>query len=268
MEYPKSFDDIKYKVQELSAAAGNVLPSNLIAIAKIQKVKAIELRPMLFPEGGLRIEEGGFSIFIRTKLQRSFNVDNDPDIACLSSRERFTLAHEIAHTLFFNVLPTRPLANKTPRELEQICNKVAGHFLIPERLLIEHFDPLNNVSIEKIIHLAGLFKASVEVLIRRIGEVSKVRPTDYGLALARKIDNKDAKILAVYFNESLLTKIERPKGNYSLISEWPSLSRFLTDEFWNRPSWERIIQNSSGTLRIRKKSHSHGRYFIELVAER
>jgi hypothetical protein len=92
--------------------AGSVGPTALGAMAREQRIKRVEFRPLLV-EGGLIVESDGFIMMVRCDrdesdaFARSFSGDETG--AFLPPRQRFTIAHEIAHT-FFLIPPVRRLA--------------------------------------------------------------------------------------------------------------------------------------------------------------
>src|SRR6266446_1430953 len=89
-------------------------PIDLFNLAKIQRVTAVDLRPML-PTGGLSCRSSEFVIYIQD-LGRSqpFEVAIDSpaeDRPKMTTRQRFTMAHELAHTLMFDTSdPPQPRA--------------------------------------------------------------------------------------------------------------------------------------------------------------
>lgn len=81
--------------------------------------------------------------------------------------QMFTLAHELAHVFFgssaaFDLREMQPADNPT----EQMCNRVAAEFLIPERELHRAWPSVRNDS-EPFQAIASQFKVSVLVAARR-----------------------------------------------------------------------------------------------------
>ncbi len=112
-------------------------PVDLHAVARHRQIRKLGLRFMV-PRGLLLPVDGGFEVYLR-------NVDRDdidlarPELhSLLSSRQRFSFAHEIAHTLFYDLsgaVPTPDANAPNPLELERTCDRVAGKILVPVRLL-------------------------------------------------------------------------------------------------------------------------------------
>src|SRR5437762_7763330 len=77
-------------------------PTDLCKLAQARQVRRVVLRNMI-PRGGLATVHDGFDIFIRDEQSRELSVDDLGAIAALNSRQRFTFAHELAHTFFFRL---------------------------------------------------------------------------------------------------------------------------------------------------------------------
>jgi hypothetical protein len=96
-------------------------------------------------EGSLFVERNGFVITLSCwpelieSLTDRFNKDESGRL--LPRRTRFSLAHEIAHTFFFDLKRTPPRSRydlsvpKTLHALERACNRVAGALLLPRAML-------------------------------------------------------------------------------------------------------------------------------------
>jgi hypothetical protein len=92
---------------------------------------------------------------------------------------RFSLAHELAHTFFYDLTKTPPKVAKCFKSgggrtalenLERNCNRLASHLLLPTPMLKDAFLRLKAISPDSILNLAHRAGVSVEVLIRRLQE--------------------------------------------------------------------------------------------------
>jgi O-acetyl-ADP-ribose deacetylase (regulator of RNase III) len=88
-----------------------------------------------------------------------------------SHRIRFSIAHEIAHTLFADVA-NQPRYRHNPAEgppdgwqLEMLCNVAAAELLMPTEMLTELQDRPHQI--EDLLAMRATFGVSVEVLLRR-----------------------------------------------------------------------------------------------------
>lgn len=142
-----------------------VLPVDIDAVARALGNIDIERREMI-REAAVDISEVRFRIYLQS---------NFLDRPGTRIRQRFSLAHEIAHTFLFiaqdDVL--KPIKGG-PRgvNLESACHEGARHLLIPERFFSRELGRCHDgVRGEEIIRLAKrVFDVSVEVFLRRLGD--------------------------------------------------------------------------------------------------
>ncbi len=111
------------------------------------------------PEAFLTPTPEGFSIGIRPG--QSFR------------RERFSKAHELAHTFFYDLttMPPRKLVRTDDplayRKMEDICNAFASELLLPEAMVANSLDRLNGRSYAEAVQtLSSEYAVSAEVVIR------------------------------------------------------------------------------------------------------
>jgi hypothetical protein len=92
----------------------------------------------------------------------------------LPRRTRFTLAHEIAHTFFFDLKRSPPRSKydftlpQTVRAVERACNRVAGALLLPSRILESEVDD------EKIFDPRRLLRVARKAAVARPTLVSQL----------------------------------------------------------------------------------------------
>ena len=103
-----------------------------------------------FPEdiagsGELRRAGAGFAIVYSSYLSKP--------------RQRFTIAHEIAHAYFECNWPDLPHPSK---EIEQLCDMIAAEILMPTSAVTDRIE--RELSIEKILELARTFGVSLSAL--------------------------------------------------------------------------------------------------------
>jgi Zn-dependent peptidase ImmA (M78 family) len=120
---------------------------------------------------GIRIvqsEEGGTeALLIPTK--NGFIVRIDPRLG--RSRYRFTLAHEIGHTFFFDSTAS-PRTRRYPYILgdageERLCQEAAAELLMPTARVTEFLET-NDICVGTLALMATLFGVSFEAAARRI----------------------------------------------------------------------------------------------------
>lgn len=95
-------------------------PTDLRKLAQARQVRRVVLRNMI-PRGGLATFGDGFDVFIRHQESRELSIDDADGIAALDRRQRFTFAHELAHTFFFRLDRQPPVAvESVPNYLELV----------------------------------------------------------------------------------------------------------------------------------------------------
>jgi hypothetical protein len=196
-------------------------PVDLYAVARHRRINHVGLR-FIIPRGLLLPVDGGFKVYLRDSKRRDIDVLQPEATDGLSVRQRFALAHEIAHTLFYRFsgsVPT-PEEMSSDLELEKICDRTAGHILIPTNLLKKEIGDYRRIDAHLIRSLAFKFRTSLTVAIERLATVEPSNPFERGIVLLRRV-NGDAQIRAMYFGIGLLRTIPRPV-RYSRLTEWIS----------------------------------------------
>ena len=146
----------------LAAAAVSQPPVDLVAVAKLQGIERITTRKMRRTLGTLREDAKGLTVTLNKR---------EP------LRARFTLAHEIAHTMIDppdRKAATVTLAGRKPSgedELERLCDEIAVELLLPYGLFSRALGQ-EPVTIGKIFGLARQFDASLQATALRAGELS------------------------------------------------------------------------------------------------
>src|SRR5690349_17325157 len=113
-------------------------PIDPSSFADLCGVLSVEPRPMV-PEGVLSPVEGGFKIFIQ---------NNFADQPGANRRQRFTIAHELAHTFFYDLngeAPKRSKGSPKGQKLERLCHIGASQILVPEILLRQEVETTGEV---------------------------------------------------------------------------------------------------------------------------
>ena len=143
-------------------AGENSLPIRLEGIEKLRMITKEETyKPQDTLDAILVPVLGGFLLRLNSNLT--------------SSRQRFSIAHEIGHTFFYNFSynpPVRILSRESSRLLidkeEDICNAFARELLMPREFVERDLDEHNNRDLELILTLASKYRVSAEVTARRL----------------------------------------------------------------------------------------------------
>jgi len=207
-----------------SALGVSVAPVDLYAVARHRRVKRLGLRFMV-PRAMLIPVDGGFEVYLRDPNRKDCDISEAEPAGLLTPHQRFSLAHEIAHTLFYKFsepIPTPDPAIQNARTLEDKCDEVAGQILIPTALLkgkIERqLGDREKIDASFILSAAADFRTSLEVTIERLRFVESSNPFQRCILLARRV-NGDAEIRRLYFGVGLLSVLPRPR-KYTRVTDW------------------------------------------------
>lgn len=138
----------------------------------------------LLTDGGLAVRNGGFIIYVRCDpgegddLSARFEEDGTGSTLPerVRHRARFTIAHELAHTLFYDLRSLPPelkfeLNAAAETRLELACNEIAGALLLPRRLLQQRTSTVRNITPRELRHLAKQTLVSPQTLVRRFAQM-------------------------------------------------------------------------------------------------
>jgi hypothetical protein len=218
-------------------------------------------------EGATYAVSGGFEIAIRHQtMTETINLElDDPRRPALNSRQRFTLAHEIGHTLYYDSGGRRPvLIDGVPRgdALEAYCNRAAGMFLVPGEHLYADLAH-RAVSLDCLRWLTRRYQASSAAVILRIDELMIARPNDRGLIYVETRDG-DVRIVAAYIPPSLQIVLPRPKPSVTSFKTWGR--SFVTRDFLDSPSWRRDVDIYGLRVAVEKRSdESDDAFYVEIA---
>lgn len=139
---------IQEDAEALAISHNKSLPTNLKSMAQERKVREIDFRPLIV-DGGMSLLDDGFLITVHCeegeeqKFRDAF--DADPTGRSLPRRVRFTIAHEIGHTFFFDLRTNQPKETedhtdrRTLPSIEDACNLAARQLLLPEFFLVNQY---------------------------------------------------------------------------------------------------------------------------------
>jgi len=251
----------------------DALPVDLDEVARLSGVLSIEEREMI-PEAVLSPGRKGFRIYLQS------NFIGDPNSRV---RRRFSLAHEIAHTLFYDLrggVP-KPVA-KSPRgdDLEDACHRGARLLLIPQRFLAQELRRIGQpIGADHVIELSRKFEVSVEAMLRRLDQAGAFESAETALVLVRSLERRNATIkLALPYPPWLKVLMPPPSRDVSFAS-WlrPSVPDVRQAEPRIRHGSDRDVdvlfdkglqlQTNLGTLRVSPFSVTRSQHVFELRLE-
>lgn len=126
-------------------------PTDLDALGARLKVTGIIREDLPF-SGELRRNSKGFEIACSSHLS--------------ASRQRFTVAHELAHVIFETTGPNCPTRGK---ELERLCDMLASEILMPQDKFMTVADA--DLRIEKLFDISRIFKTSLAATAIRCAQL-------------------------------------------------------------------------------------------------
>lgn len=171
--------------------AKNEFPVLLQPLASRRRITSVQFQPLLV-DAMLVTHPQGFRIVFNSggedpvKLTNHFRDESRANP--MPSRLRFSLAHELAHTLFYDLSADTPQVARQFRSgggrtaldnLERNCNKLAAHLLLPTPMLDSAFRKLAEVKPEPLLDMADAAGVSVEVLVRRLADQNSVFTSRY-----------------------------------------------------------------------------------------
>ena len=255
---------LEYRVRKLFERAFSAqaveLPVSLDVLAAEAGVVSIEARPMI-PEAVLSTGRTSFKIHLQSNFLGAPGVH---------TRQRFSLAHEIAHTFFYEVRNGRlrplPYAPKGD-ELEFACNHGAGLLLVPQQLLVLEVGRLERpIGAACAIELSRKFDVSIEVMLRRMKDACASQLNDVALVLVRRNQQFEAVIDFAFYPPWLKALVPQPERGRSFIPwlrhavpEWKSDADFVA-------LFETGVQRNtaSGLLSVAPYNVTHFQHIFEL----
>lgn len=137
----------------------------------------------LHPDGPLDLEHGDISVQERGNRFR-------PLTRAERTRMRFTVAHELGHTLFYN-FATRPGRRVAPPdtegEEEDLCDFAALHFLLPAAWIEPEFKAHPRPNLQLVHFCASKYLVSPRVIVDRAAEwyAPRLAPDEFYLLSQR-----------------------------------------------------------------------------------
>lgn len=281
---------VQFASRSASQALGNLraaIPIDLFRLAHNRRVLTVEFRPLL-ADGCMFVRGDGFVVQICDKKTGVIHVGGTRLARRLTVKQRFTLAHEIAHTLAYDLTSTPPQLNPATvkaiddsggrgqgQSLEGFCQIAAGFILVPPGSFRQEgfLGPLGRVdSLDALRRLAQRFDVSPEALIHRIDNPSRdevahedLKDPDFALAMVQLRRGREL-VIARTCGSTFNGLLRQPKL-YTSIATWientPILKRCklldVEEGEWTRPT-------TVGTLRIWKRRFiaTPATYFLEM----
>jgi Zn-dependent peptidase ImmA (M78 family) len=173
-------------VSEVDALASRVskkeFPIPLRPIAEGRKITSVDFCPLLV-DAMLTTHSDGFRILLNSDGGRSKELkeqyDNESKVRMLNPRLRFSVAHELAHTFFYDISKKPPQLTKAFTSggrrtaldnLERNCNTLASHLLLPSSMFRNEFLRLKEITPESVLNFARKAGVSLQALLLRLNK--------------------------------------------------------------------------------------------------
>ena len=173
----------------LATCLGERNPKNVIRVRAKEKVLVAKARewqgppfcPLIFcSHFGIRCFEVGHQIGGEGRIL--LGRDDRPRIEYVSGRtkerQRFTIFHEFAHTLFPDFCQFVPLyhgggpvVSPEEKEFEHLCDVAAAEMLFPESEFIEDLGSLGRIGFTQVRHLRNRYEASIDATCQRLADL-------------------------------------------------------------------------------------------------
>ncbi len=167
-------------------------PVNVFSLAAAEDIEVVQVAS-LSEAGRIEWTSGGLRIALRK--------GDGPQ------RQRFTLAHELAHHLIFGV--EREGTRTHSREEERRCDKFASALLMPEdrfRTLLRHHRNLPRLSAAR--ELASQFDVSLQAAVARLDDLALMGPDSILLVCADREDG-NYMVQSAAYDRSTYAHLER-----------------------------------------------------------
>jgi len=218
------------RAEAIAARSTVGFPVNLRALADKCRVKTIKFRPLIV-DGALGVTPDGFEIVVRCRSFEAVELNDlfnsSPDGRQLPARivhkARFTIAHELAHTLFYDwstTPPKRKFAVTTQKEaitLERACNRAAAALLLPKDAVRKYFGTADFRDPTTLSTIATKALVAKSVVVARIPDVD---PALQPLAILATIRREHGKL-----------RVENLWRHYSFAARFPKVQRDVDLDF-------------------------------------
>jgi hypothetical protein len=196
-------------------------PIDLYVVCRNRRIQRLALR-FIIPRGLMLPVGGGFEVYLRDQVRKDLDISKEEPRDELSVRQRFALAHEIAHTRFFRLSESVPFPDSTMSNalsLEHECDQMASCILVPTYLLKQKVrDYGKEIDAHFVRSVASDFRTSVTVALERLKVVEAANSLERCILLARRIHG-DAEIRSLFFGLGLSPVLSRPE-RYTRITDW------------------------------------------------
>jgi Zn-dependent peptidase ImmA (M78 family) len=202
-----------------SLASGDP-PVALHQLAKRLRIRRVEILPLMSTAGVVPIDDG-YVIYLNEKAPGAEKVTkkclevNHEEFARLPPQLRFTIAHECAHVIYYNLVGgdyKNKLFRRHWQSLENSCNQIARLLLVPKKMLLAHLEG-GLLDVERLNSVVKAFVVSPEVMMYRLNlhDVRDAFSREDGLVAYVRECNGTINVVGA-FSVGSLSRIRWPLG--------------------------------------------------------
>lgn len=221
-----------------SSAGCKAPPVDLHALARYRRVTRVGLRLMVHL-GALVPVHRGFEIFLQGAQEQQLDIEAPEPPGELTARQRFTLAHEIAHTFFYEGLDKVPVptfsvkTRQQYKELEEICDHAATRILVPTRLLLAQLQAISGeggrIDASFVRKMVSQFKVSYEVMLDRLRVAEPEDLSATCILLARGEGDEQPKVKGFYMGMDFLSVLPSIKRGKPVVNWFPGFPQGMLE---------------------------------------
>ncbi|HJQ76482.1 MAG TPA: ImmA/IrrE family metallo-endopeptidase [Acidimicrobiia bacterium] len=174
----QDLQDIANELRDLASIETGDVVSNMIRAAERLGCIVLPFPSELGRHWGLSLRSDGLPVIC---VANSESVPGD--------RQRFTVAHELAHLALHSHLPP-PRDRTESNTLERQANRVAAAFLTPADALVEHLEQEGGrITLNTLLQIKSVWGVSVKSLVGRFKELGRL-DSDQARSLYKQISSR------------------------------------------------------------------------------
>lgn len=232
-----SIEDVAAELRSMAGIDNGAVVSNMIRAAERLGCVVLPFPSELGRHWGMSLRSDGLPIIC---VANTIEVPGD--------RQRFTVAHELAHLALHGHLPP-PRDSIESSVAERQANQLAAAFLTPADALFESLEELGNrMTLSSLVEIKSVWGVSVKSLVGRFKELGRI-DSDQARSLYKQISsrrwNKSEPVQvdrenARWLSRSLAQRADRPTLDLAA-SLLASAVGGNANDLYDFASWDRLV---------------------------
>jgi Zn-dependent peptidase ImmA (M78 family)/transcriptional regulator with XRE-family HTH domain len=244
-----SVEDMAAELRSMAGIEGGAVVSNMVRTAEKLGCVVLPFPSELGRHWGMSLRSDGLPIIC---VANSIEVPGD--------RQRFTVAHELAHLALHGRLPP-PRDSIESSEVERQANQLAAAFLTPADALFESLEETGNrMTLSTLVEIKSVWGVSVKSLVGRFRELGRI-DSDQARSLYKQISsrkwNKSEPVHVDRESARWLPRSLQQRANRSTLESATSLLASAiggnADDLYDFASWDRPVAQVIPLERARKR---------------